>query len=66
MNLAAGKFGELLKTGEFLMPFSETPDLSVYNPEWDKLSQQTSSSAINNENNIGNGVKTISAGSSGT
>lgn len=65
MNLAAGKFGELLKTGEFLMVFSETPDLSVYNPEWDKLSQQSSSSGINNEN-IGNGVKTISAGSSGT
>lgn len=32
----AGKYGELLKTGEFLMAFSELPDLSLPNLEWEK------------------------------
>ncbi|KAI1719671.1 SOSS complex subunit B2 [Ditylenchus destructor] len=35
LGLSTGKTGELIKTGEFNMPYNELPDMSVYNGELD-------------------------------
>lgn len=34
MSLSCGKLGEMLKTGEFFMTFSEIPNMSEYNTDW--------------------------------
>lgn len=35
MMLSIGKTGDILKTSEFFLLFSETPDMSAYNAELD-------------------------------
>ncbi|TPP63397.1 SOSS complex subunit B1 [Fasciola gigantica] len=34
LTLNVGRFGQLVKIGEFCFPFTETPDLSAFNEEW--------------------------------
>ncbi|TGZ58872.1 hypothetical protein CRM22_009397 [Opisthorchis felineus] len=34
LTLNVGRYGQLLKMGEFCFPFTETPDHSAYNEEW--------------------------------
>ncbi|VDN28328.1 unnamed protein product [Gongylonema pulchrum] len=34
MSLSYGKMGEFVKTGEFFMVYSETPNMSEYNAEY--------------------------------
>lgn len=34
MSLSCGKLGEMVKTGEFFMAFSELPNMSEYNADW--------------------------------
>lgn len=38
MMLSLGKGGDVLKTSEFFLLFSETPDMSAYNAELDSSS----------------------------
>lgn len=35
LAIAVGKSGEMLKTGEFLLAYSEVPDMSAYNAEFE-------------------------------
>ncbi|VDM16680.1 unnamed protein product [Hydatigera taeniaeformis] len=37
LTLNVGRYGELVKTGEFCLLFSEQPDCSAYNENWVKL-----------------------------
>nr|CAH8867536.1 unnamed protein product [Trichobilharzia regenti] len=34
LTLNVGRFGQLIKIGEFCFPFVESPDFSAYNDEW--------------------------------
>lgn len=43
MMLSIGKGGDVLKTSEFFLLFSETPDMSAYNPELETFSLTTTS-----------------------
>nr|VZI12834.1 unnamed protein product [Spirometra erinaceieuropaei] len=43
LTLNVGRFGQLIKFGEFCFPFVEQPDYSAYNEEWAKLLDQPQS-----------------------
>ncbi|KAH8865626.1 SOSS complex subunit B1 [Schistosoma japonicum] len=34
LTLNVGRYGQLMKIGEFCFPFVESPDFSAYNDEW--------------------------------
>ncbi|CAH8643265.1 unnamed protein product [Schistosoma bovis] len=45
LNLNVGRYGQLMKIGEFCFPFVESPDFSAYNDEW--LGKSGDSSSTN-------------------
>jgi hypothetical protein len=56
LALAVGKAGEMLKTGEFLLAYSELPDMSAYNAELDaKFPHRKGSPEDEKEETNGNG-----------
>ncbi|CDS37830.1 soss complex subunit b1 [Echinococcus multilocularis] len=49
LTLNVGRYGELVKTGEFCLLFSEQPDCSAYNENWVKLLDQLPSKKVQSE-----------------
>ncbi|VDN08566.1 unnamed protein product [Thelazia callipaeda] len=60
LNLSYSKMGELMKTGEFFMIYSEVPNMSEYNAEYaSKLSTNRKGSPDDDTTSSGQGGNSI-------